>query len=73
MAAPTILTTNFVSFYDLAKLGIDVTNPASFLVNRQFVWNSVMLSVGSPAPIGLTPTQIRRYYQGRFLQAVAPS
>ena len=73
MPAPTVLTQNFISWYDLPKLGIDTTSPSSFLVNRQFVWDSVVQTVGSPAPADMSPLRLRQYYQSRTLQAIAPS
>jgi len=50
MPAPTVLTQNYISWYDLPKLGIDTTSPSSFLVARTFTWHNVEQIVGSAAP-----------------------
>jgi hypothetical protein len=73
MAAPTVLTQNYISWYDLRRLAIDTTSPSSFLVARAFTWDGSVQTVGSNAPADLTPNRLRVYYQGRFLQAIAPS
>jgi hypothetical protein len=73
MAAPTVLTQNYISWYELPKLGIDTTSPSSFTVNRSFTWDGTVQTVGSNAPADLTPNRLRVYYQGRFLQAIPPA
>jgi hypothetical protein len=70
---PTTLTENYLSYYWLAKIGIDPTTPASFTINRHFWWHGSLQAVGSAAPSDMSPVRLRQFYQARCLQAVAPS
>ena len=67
--APDTLTENYLSWYSLRFLGIDVTDPANFSVARTFYWDGTVLAEGDAASTDLSPTRIRRFYQSRALMA----